>query len=279
MDHITGPLLVDGPLYVGNSAGDNGTDSITAGLCSGSTSQFSKDQIGWSLTSIWNPDSANPPSPYHFGYDSLIFSGLGATNTVASLNLLATGAFSANWGLTASAGKSVVVSDGVGFVANPSWYSGVGSMSFTRNAGFWAKNQGSSHVGTSYGLRIDAQTGSGTNYAIYTDGAGLNRLGDVLQTSGKQSAITYKNSNYSLTKNDEVVLADASSGNIVMTLPVLPASSAGAEFTVKKIDVSVNTVTLSGAYIDNQPTYVLSSSMKYVRVIWQGSEYFVIGNN
>lgn len=272
---------INGVLYVGNQAADNGTDVITGILINGASSQSVKDQIGCSLTSIWTPNAVSPTSPYHFGYDSLLITGLGPGNTVASTNIIASGVFSANIALTASAGKTVNVTDLVDFVSNPTAFGGAGIFNIVNSNGVWIQNKGTSHATTSYALRIDAQSGSGTGYAIYTAGAGINKLGDVLQTSGKQAAIAYKSGSYLLTKNDEIILADCTTGNFTFTLPVATAALAGAVFTIKRIDSSGNTCTVSsnGNFIDASPTYALTAQFKYVTVTTNGTQWYIIGNN
>jgi len=47
----------------------------------------------------------------------------------------------------------------------PTWMDG--NKTIVTNYGQWIRNQGHANITTSYGLRIDPQTGSATNYAIY----------------------------------------------------------------------------------------------------------------
>jgi hypothetical protein len=267
-------------IYAGNVTPNNG-DSITGIVVDGATTQFALDQVGISLTSVWAPNNASPPTPYHFGYDSLIYSGLGAGNTVSSLTLAATGVFSANWGLTAAAGQTVSQADGVGFIANVPLFAGAGTMSMTRNSGFWAANQGNANIATSYGLRVDAQSGSTTNYAIATLGTGLVKFSDTLQTSGVQNKIAAKTGSYVLTLNDEVVFADCTTGSYTFTLPSAASALSGlnaSKFTIKRIDSSGNTCIVVGT-IDGATNYALSAQYKYVTVTTNGTSWFIIGNN
>ena len=72
--------------------------------------------------------------------------------------------------------------------------------------------------------------------------------------------------NTTLTAQSQIVLVDASGGARTITLPSA-ASMVGLRITVKKIDSSANTVTLSSAdNIDGTGTYVLSAQNEFVTV-------------
>jgi len=77
-------------------------------------------------------------------------------------------------GIQSTGGLSGIASH---FFAQSPGMSGTGVI--TNLVGYYAANQGHARVTTSYGLFMEPQTGSPTNYAIYTQ-AGLVRLGDVL---------------------------------------------------------------------------------------------------
>ncbi len=57
-------------------------------------------------------------------------------------------------------------------------------------------------------------------------------------------AVVTKTGDYTVTVNDHVVLADASGGNITITLPALADIPDEKIYHVKKIDSSGNTVTV-----------------------------------
>jgi hypothetical protein len=64
---------------------------------------------------------------------------------------------------------------------------------------------------------------------------------------------------YSCTIDDEVILADATSGAITITLFDTAQLPIGRKYTVKKIDTSANAVTVQGfnsQQIDNAASYV-----------------------
>jgi formylmethanofuran:tetrahydromethanopterin formyltransferase len=74
-----------------------------------------------------------------------------------------------------------------------------------------------------------------------------------------------------ITTDDYVIIADATAGAIVLTLP---NAATGGEHVVKKIDGSANTVTvdgLGGQQINGAPTYVLTAINETVRVVADGS--------
>jgi hypothetical protein len=91
-------------------------------------------------------------------------------------------------------------------------------------------------------------------------------------------AITSITADYSATENDAVILADATSGGITITLPVA-VGMAGKALTVKKLDATANTVTVDGAAsetIDGAATHVLSSQYDVVRIVCDGTGWWVI---
>lgn len=177
-------------IYFGNLAKDNGSDYITGLLANGSTIQTARDVVGISNTSVWAPDTLNPTNPFMFGYDGLTGFGLGASNSAVTTSATAIGGYSDGIvALTTSgAGQTVSVTDMIGYVANVPIFGGPGTMSATRKSGFWANNQGNSHVATSYGFRADAQSGSTVNNWGFLSAATNNdQMGNLTVTSAKTS--------------------------------------------------------------------------------------------
>jgi Cu/Ag efflux protein CusF len=76
---------------------------------------------------------------------------------------------------------------------------------------------------------------------------------------------------------------DATTAPIVATLPAAAAVQAGANYIIKKIDASVNAVTVTPAgsdLIDGQTSYALSAQYKYVSLFSDGvSNWYIDGNN
>lgn len=82
-----------------------------------------------------------------------------------------------------------------------------------------------------------------------------------------------------LTADNYLVIVDASSGNIKITLPA-SASHTNRIYTIKKIDSSGNSVTIdanSAEKIDGEETVVLNLQYAYVTIVCDGDEWFIIG--
>lgn len=76
-----------------------------------------------------------------------------------------------------------------------------------------------------------------------------------------------------------VALCDASTGAFSLNIHSSRTAPYGEEFVFKKTDPSGNAVSIiptGGFTIDGLPAYVLSSQYDYVRVIWDGSNWFRI---
>jgi hypothetical protein len=94
---------------------------------------------------------------------------------------------------------------------------------------------------------------------------------------GQPGLLTYaaKNVNYTLADSDGFIDADASLGDVTITLPTA-IGRAGREFTVKRVDNSGNTLTLAasgGQNIDGSSTYTLSSQNSTINVVSSGSSW------
>lgn len=89
---------------------------------------------------------------------------------------------------------------------------------------------------------------------------------------GLYSEVTVVTDDYEAS-HGEVVLVDASSNNITVTLPEPKESTI---VTAKKIDGSVNTVTISGETVDGSPSETISSQYNSREVISGGEEYYII---
>jgi hypothetical protein len=103
-------------------------------------------------------------------------------------------------------------------------------------------------TGTAYGAVVNDSSGALTSVAPGTANNVLISDGTAW-TSGTIAApnlsVTTKTANYTLTSSDDLVLADASGGAFTLTLPSA-ASNTGKQLRIKKIDSSVNAVSISG---------------------------------
>ena len=78
-----------------------------------------------------------------------------------------------------------------------------------------------------------------------------------------------KTESYQVSSEDDIVLADATSGNITITLPAIDDAQRKSYY-VKKIDSSTNTVTvagITGETIEGNANIVLGSQYNFVHLI------------
>lgn len=101
----------------------------------------------------------------------------------------------------------------------------------------------------------------------------LNRAAD-----GYLFPVTRVTTNYTMSMNDSIILVDATAGNVTITLqPALQWEQ--KKFTVKKIDASVNTVTIdanSTELIDGAATKVISTQYVSHDFTSQGGAVWII---
>lgn len=117
--------------------------------------------------------------------------------------------------------------------------------------------------------------GIGSEGQALTVDSGLPAWGTV--ASGTFSTAT-KTTNYTITGNDTVIFADATSGNVTVTLP-LASGLPGYRFYVKRIDGSGNTVTVqrtSSDTIDGETSHTLGVQYMSVTLVSNGSNWFII---
>lgn len=91
-------------------------------------------------------------------------------------------------------------------------------------------------------------------------------------------ATSTKTSNYTITGTDVIIFADASSGNVTITLPTA-SSFTGYNFYVKRIDSSSNTCTVarSGSdTIDGATSFTLDTQYFAIRAVSNGSNWYII---
>jgi hypothetical protein len=97
-------------------------------------------------------------------------------------------------------------------------------------------------------------------------------------TSGGGYTVLVVNTTYAALTTNYVLLADATNGSFVITLPTT-AGHSGLQHTIKKTDASANTVTIattSSQTIDGSTTAVLSVQENAITVISDGTNWWVI---
>jgi hypothetical protein len=114
--------------------------------------------------------------------------------------------------------------------------------------------------------------GAGSNGKTLRVASGLPAWGDATFTTST------KTSNYTMAGTDVVVFADATSGNVTITLPTA-SSNSGYRFYVKRVDGSGNTCALarSGSdTIDGQTSVSLALQYTSITVVSSGTDWYII---
>ena len=123
-----------------------------------------------------------------------------------------------------------------------------------------------------YGLYIEDQTSGTNNYAIYTN-AGRNRFGGAMEQQ-----ITTISSTTTLDATHCTVLVDASSAAITVNLPAA-SGRVGRIYNIKRIDNSVNTVTIDGnasETIDGATTQTLITQWSTMTIQSNGTGWYIL---
>lgn len=105
----------------------------------------------------------------------------------------------------------------------------------------------------------------------------LRRTGDRLTGAIEVPVITTTDSAYTV-GNERITLCDATSNAITVSLSTA-ATRKGRMHTIKKIDSSVNAITIdphSSETIDGASTHTLSSQYDTVTLVSDGTEWFII---
>lgn len=131
---------------------------------------------------------------------------------------------------------------------------------------------------TAYSDRVSSTSDSyhlGGNY-----GFGTSNPNSTLTINGSISYSVYTNdASYSITSNDYVILAKGGNSGVTVTLPDT-AGISGRTYVIKKVDSGPGIVTItSSSLIDGNQTYMLSAQNKYVTVVNNGVNWFIVANN
>ncbi len=87
-----------------------------------------------------------------------------------------------------------------------------------------------------------------------------------------------KTSGYTVTATDTVIFADATSGNVTITIPAATSFS-GYRFYVKRIDASANTCTIARSStdtIDGATSFTLDVQYTSVMLVSNGTAWFIL---
>jgi hypothetical protein len=123
-----------------------------------------------------------------------------------------------------------------------------------------------------------ARLGVGTDgFVLIANSGAATGLQWAAMPSTNMHTVVTKTGSYTATTNDEVILVNAASGPVAITLPT--AASNSNEYTIKKIDSSANNVTVattSVQTIDGGTTAVIKVQYASVSVVSDGSNWFII---
>lgn len=107
-------------------------------------------------------------------------------------------------------------------------------------------------------------------------GLGLVYLNGVVNYNRKSQTIT---SDYTANEFEELVLVNATSGNITVRLPNA-ITHKEAQYTIKKIDSTSNTITvqsvISGQKIDDSSSHILTEQYQFATYQSDGNNYFIV---
>lgn len=114
--------------------------------------------------------------------------------------------------------------------------------------------------------------GVGSGVQVLRVNSGLPSWGQVIMATASKTA------DYTITANDTVILGDATSGNVTITLPLASIAS-GYRFCIKKSDSSANNVIIarSGSdTIDGSTSATVSVQYVSLTVVSDGSNWYII---
>jgi fibronectin-binding autotransporter adhesin len=131
---------------------------------------------------------------------------------------------------------------------------------------------------SSSGVRFT--TASSTTPVVISNSGNITATGTITG-SNYVSTVATKTSAYTITATDSIILVNSAS-NIVMTLPTAVGAS-GREYFIKTINSAATVKTISSQTIDgtNYTTtgYALTALNKYICIVSNGANWYIIGNN
>jgi hypothetical protein len=199
------------------------------------------------------------------------------TNTYANQRFT----YFTNQGLKAAASNSPIFTRPVNLSIQGAPITGDAAVTTTNTIGLEVESVNVQTAGTatnSYGAIINAQTGATNNYAASFIGGsvGIGTSSPVSSSDISGSigmAITTVTANTTLDATHHTILADATSGNITITLPTASGATR-REYIIKKIDSSVNTV----AFVTAEGTTTLAVQWNGKQIQSNGSNYYITGS-
>ena len=111
-----------------------------------------------------------------------------------------------------------------------------------------------------------------------TDMKGISFYNGTAWVTTNNKSVSTKTGNYTILQSDDVILGDATSGAITITLPTAVGNS-GEIFNIKKIDSSVNAVTIattSSQTIDGALTQPILTQYQNITVVSNGTNWSIL---
>jgi len=141
---------------------------------------------------------------------------------------------------------------------------------------------GSSGVTVAGGVEYTTVLGSSGSTITQSGAVYINSL--AIKDTGSAVRVKSITGNFTASWSDTVLLVNATAGNITITLPdsgfvASPKDEMGKLFYIKKVDASVNTVTIDGysaQTIDGAATYVINTQYDSVTIVSDGSNYHIV---
>ena len=129
--------------------------------------------------------------------------------------------------------------------------------------------------------------GLGLEWAVATNGTTITDALDARITVNEgeldilESSMSTKTGDYTTTNTDNVILVDASGGDVTITLPTIASATQKKSFLIKLIDDNsyANVCTIDGngsETIEGATTHTLTAEGSYVRIQSNGTEWKII---
>lgn len=110
-----------------------------------------------------------------------------------------------------------------------------------------------------------------------TIGSNNSQSNSATTTQAKTTSVVTKTDNYTIATTDDIILADTTGGNLVMTLP--SAVNSTKTYTIKRIGSSNNSVTVNPAplqTVDDNPTFAIKERNFSLTVVSDGKNWKIV---
>jgi hypothetical protein len=121
------------------------------------------------------------------------------------------------------------------------------------------------------------ETGEGTEGWSSVATAQLETRVALIEAGGFAIPLIRVTTSYTVKNTDGTIIADATLNPLSVVMPLAP-SPAGRTFHIKKIDSTVNAITVlgNGRTIDDVTSFTLKTQYECVTVQWDGTEWWIV---